>query len=136
MIETHSAGGVVRNKEGKIAVVLHDDDFWGFPKGHVDEGESPLEAAQREVAEEIGITHLELKSSYEPYKRPKAGDENNPDGEMKTIHMFLFDTLEMEFHLTDPRHGEARWVTPDEVVNLLTNARDKEFFLSVKESLK
>lgn len=136
MIHTHSAGGVVRNAKGEIAVVLHDGDFWGFPKGHIDEGEDALAAARRETEEEVGITELELKNEYEPYVRAKAGDEDKPDGEMKTLHMFLFDTTQEKFVLTDPRHGEARWVPIDGVADLLTHPRDKEFFLGIKDSLK
>lgn len=133
---THSAGGVVRNTKGEFAVVLHDGDFWGFPKGHVDSGEEIMEAAKREIQEEIGIASLELKKEFEPYTRIKAGDEGKENPEMKTIHMFLFDTKEEEFKLTDPRHQEARWVPIDEVAALLTHPKDKEFFESIKDSLK
>lgn len=31
------------------------DGYWGFPKGHLEEGEKPLEAALREVSEETGF---------------------------------------------------------------------------------
>lgn len=30
-------------------------DFWGFPKGHLENTESALEAAEREIREETGI---------------------------------------------------------------------------------
>src|SRR2546426_12793651 len=37
-------------------------DNWGFPKGHLDDGESPAEAALRETAEETGLARLVLRS--------------------------------------------------------------------------
>ncbi len=30
-------------------------DFWGFPKGHLENTESALEAAEREIRKETGI---------------------------------------------------------------------------------
>ena len=136
MLETHSAGGIVRNTKGEIALVMHDGWFWGFPKGHVDEGEEIMDAAKREIQEEIGMTKLDLKMSFEPYTRLKMGDENKEQKEIKTLHMFLFDTTEEDFVLTDPRHDEARWVIVEEVANLLSHPKDKEFFLSIRDSLK
>lgn len=133
---THSAGGVVRNKRGEIALVSHDGWFWGFPKGHMDEGETPLETAQREIVEEVGITALELKKEFTPYTRPQGNRDGSFGPEIKTIHMFLFGTSQEEFHLTDPTHDEARWVPVDEVVALVTHPKDKEFFESIKDSLK
>ncbi|HWO07328.1 MAG TPA: NUDIX hydrolase [Candidatus Paceibacterota bacterium] len=133
---THSAGGIVRNTEGNIALVKHDGWFWGFPKGHVDEGESFIDAARRETQEEIGITDLEFKKEFEPYTRLKGGDEGKADVEVKTLHMFLFDTAQTNFVLTDPRHDEARWVPIERVAELLSHPKDKEFFESVKDSLK
>jgi diadenosine hexaphosphate hydrolase (ATP-forming) len=135
-VETESAGGIVRNPRGEIALVKHDGWFWGFPKGHVDEGEGIEAAARRETAEEVGITELSLVCAFKPYRRAKGGDEDKPDAEMKTIHMFLFDTTQEQFNLTDPRHDEARWVAPDDVSGMLSNPKDKEFFESIKDSLK
>ena len=58
----HSSGGVVvRRIDGTVCVLLIRDPYgkWGLPKGHVENGESPCEAALREVREETGLTHLD-----------------------------------------------------------------------------
>ncbi len=49
------AGGIVFNAKGKVLVLKHKEGSWVFPKGHIDPGESRLEAALREVEEEAGI---------------------------------------------------------------------------------
>ncbi len=33
----------------------YNSGFWGFPKGHLEEGETPIKAAEREVFEETGF---------------------------------------------------------------------------------
>lgn len=59
-----SAGGVVfrRSSLGTIEVLLIQDSYgnWGFPKGHIEEGESRQEAALRECREETGLSELEV----------------------------------------------------------------------------
>ena len=35
--------------------VLKEDGHWTIPKGHVEQEEEPLQAARREVAEEVGV---------------------------------------------------------------------------------
>jgi 8-oxo-dGTP pyrophosphatase MutT (NUDIX family) len=60
-VEEHSAGGVIfrRSAEGPLYLVIRDSyRNWGFPKGHVEEGESEVDAARREVGEETGLDHL------------------------------------------------------------------------------
>ncbi len=49
-----SAGGVLV-KEGKVLLVKDPSDVWSFPKGIVEEGESPEDTAIREVYEEAGV---------------------------------------------------------------------------------
>ncbi|MEM9415528.1 MAG: NUDIX domain-containing protein [Planctomycetota bacterium] len=39
----------------EFLLVQHHAGHWAFPKGHPDDGESPLETAQREMLEETGI---------------------------------------------------------------------------------
>src|SRR5947207_73870 len=57
-----SAGGVVfrRGPGGEPRFLLIRDSYrnWGFPKGHLEPGEPPADAARREVAEETGLKDL------------------------------------------------------------------------------
>jgi 8-oxo-dGTP diphosphatase len=54
-----SAGGVVFDAGGRVALVLQRNRQgrlrWTLPKGRLDEGETPLVAARREVGEETGL---------------------------------------------------------------------------------
>jgi 8-oxo-dGTP pyrophosphatase MutT (NUDIX family) len=54
-----AAGGYVLNAEGRLLVFFRRGS-WDLPKGKIDPGESPEEAALREVREETGLQQLEL----------------------------------------------------------------------------
>jgi ADP-ribose pyrophosphatase YjhB (NUDIX family) len=133
MKKTHSAGGVVTNDEGKVLVVSQHGTSWSLPKGHLDPGESPLEAARREIYEESGIQELELVRELGTYERYKIGVDGGEDrGELKVITMFLFRASEKELRPVDADNPEARWVERAKVASLLTHERDKEFFSNVE----
>jgi len=59
-----SAGGIVfrRDGDGTTRFLLIKDSYrnWGFPKGHLEEAESPADAATRETREETGLADLRL----------------------------------------------------------------------------
>jgi 8-oxo-dGTP pyrophosphatase MutT (NUDIX family) len=60
-VEETSAGGViVRRTDAGMMVLLIKDAYhnWGFPKGHLEEGEDAAAAALREITEETGLTEL------------------------------------------------------------------------------
>ena len=44
------------NSNGQVALIkMRKYGVWGFPKGRINENESPLDATKREVEEETGI---------------------------------------------------------------------------------
>jgi len=135
-----SAGGVVRGPDGRIVLVRQHGNSWSFPKGHVEEGESRLDAAQREIFEETGIADLELVKelgSYERYSIGKNGIGEDQDRGFRRRTIFLFTTRatvlkpqEVGGEITD-----ARFVTPDEALEMLTHPKDREFFKSVRDTI-
>ena len=53
-----SCGMIIFRKEEsllKVLMVHHTQGHWGFPKGHVEEGETETETAIRETLEETGV---------------------------------------------------------------------------------
>ncbi|MGQ9699562.1 MAG: bis(5'-nucleosyl)-tetraphosphatase [Candidatus Bipolaricaulaceae bacterium] len=47
-----------------LLIKNHHGGHWGFPKGHVEAGEDELQAALREVAEEVRITRVQIISGF------------------------------------------------------------------------
>lgn len=50
----------VESGERRYLLIQHHAGHWGFPKGHPNKGETPADAARRELAEETGIAAVEL----------------------------------------------------------------------------
>ncbi|MFI7629153.1 NUDIX domain-containing protein [Microbispora rosea] len=52
-----AAAGFLTDSSGRVLLVKPGyRDHWGWPGGHIDEGESPEAACGRELAEELGLT--------------------------------------------------------------------------------
>lgn len=65
VIREQTAGGIVfrRNKKtGELEMLLTQDakDRWTIPKGHIEEGETAKETAEREIREETGLKEMDL----------------------------------------------------------------------------
>ncbi|MEJ2863692.1 NUDIX domain-containing protein [Actinomycetospora flava] len=125
MLRSRAAGGVVVDPRGRVAVVRQRALTWSLPKGHVEDGESVLEAARREIEEECGLTDLELVRELGSYTRLGV---RHALPESKTITLFLFRSPEATLQPRDPANPEARWVAPEEVAGRLSNPADGRFF--------
>lgn len=56
-VEDRAYGGILRDAEGRICLVRPvGRGLWALPKGHADPGETPEDAALREVREETGYS--------------------------------------------------------------------------------
>jgi ADP-ribose pyrophosphatase YjhB (NUDIX family) len=86
-----AAGGVVVRKEkGKLFVALVGTDYYKdylLPKGRREDGEEIESTARREIAEETGLSNLELICKL-GIKERLSFEKND----WKTIHYYLFKT--------------------------------------------
>ncbi len=67
VVREPTAGGVIfrrndRTKELEILLIQDAKDRWTIPKGHIEEGESPKQTAEREIQEETGLTTMNMMS--------------------------------------------------------------------------
>jgi diadenosine hexaphosphate hydrolase (ATP-forming) len=67
VVRETTAGGVVYRKNEKTGVlefllVQDAKDRWTIPKGHVEEGETTKQTARREITEETGLQHINVKN--------------------------------------------------------------------------
>ena len=57
-----NVGLIIVNNYGKVLICKRkNSNQWQFPQGGIDEGESPIEAAKREIFEEVGIKPSKIK---------------------------------------------------------------------------
>jgi 8-oxo-dGTP pyrophosphatase MutT (NUDIX family) len=115
-----AAGAVVfrRTDRGVRLLVLRAYKNWDFPKGMLEPGESELDAARRECAEETGLTDLDF-----PFGDAHKDTLAYAGG--KVARYFLAETgetavtLPISPELGRPEHHEWRWVSFDEAEELL-----------------
>jgi 8-oxo-dGTP pyrophosphatase MutT (NUDIX family) len=121
-----SAGGIVfRLTDGGTQYLLIKDSYdnWGFPKGHLENGETPADAAARETAEETGLSGLELRG---PIRVIDWHFRFRGRHIHKYCHFFLFESAsgdpcpQAEEGITD-----FRWEILDQALEVLSydNAR-------------
>ncbi len=64
IVREPTAGGVVfrHRKDGNIEILLIQDskDRWTIPKGHIEEGETAVQTARREIGEEAGLHDVDM----------------------------------------------------------------------------
>jgi 8-oxo-dGTP pyrophosphatase MutT (NUDIX family) len=122
-----SAGGVVLRGDDVVVIVPTRRSADGrkvlaLPKGHVDPGETPPQAAQREVREEAGVDATlvdelgEVRYWYQRDGRKIA----------KLVTFFLFEYAGGDVADHDAEVEEARWIPLEEALHALTYKGERE----------
>ena len=109
-----AAGGIVFNEKKEVLVIFRRD-FWDLPKGKIDKGESPEEAAVREVQEETGLKNVTLGKhildTYHTYElKGKRILKKTYWYEMKTTDTQLIPQQEEDIE-------QAEWVVLSDFLN-------------------
>lgn len=96
MIYEKSCGAVVftrMNNEIKYVLITNLAGIYGFPKGHVEQGETEEQTALREVLEEVGLVVKLVPGFRSEDEHPIPQKENT----MKQIVYFLGEYCDQEF---------------------------------------
>ena len=130
-VDEVSAGGLVIDFSGTKGLLIGRIDqkdesrerlLWSLPKGHIEEGETPQEAAIREVAEETGIqSEISRELGVIDFWFMAGGKRIH-----KTVHHYLFKEVGGELAPQVTEVDEVRWFPLEEIVNLLAYPDEKK----------
>lgn len=131
-----SAGGLVVERETMRAVIIGRRSnrgrlLWSLPKGHVEDGETPAEAALREVLEETGLSGEiagELGVIDFWFQQDRVSIH-------KTVHHFLMFATDGTLTPQVGEVDEIAWVALDQVSKRLTHQDEKQLIAKARALL-
>lgn len=118
-----SCGAVVyRMEAGRSLYLLIKNKrsaHWGFPKGHMEKGETQEDTAKREVLEETGI-HIKLQPEFSSHS------EYTIQGKVeKSVIIFLASTQERRTVIQQEEIEDSVWLPYEKALKLLNYENDK-----------
>ena len=120
--------------EPDFLLVEQYGDFWSFPKGHPEEGESPEEAAKRELFEETGVKDGQLIDSVK-FSEHYVWNDNGTIID-KTVEFFPYFTERYFCRIDGKEITDSGWFTFDEALEKLTYKESKELLTQTSKWLK
>ena len=129
-----SCGAVIfreeQNERKFLLIRNRRSAHWGFPKGHIELGETEEETAIREVFEETG-----LKIRIVPGFVKKS--EYTIQGKIeKSVSIFLAETDETEYKLQEEEIEECGWFAYNDALRILNYENDKYILTEAKKFLE
>jgi len=130
-----SAGGVIyQERAGDMWVALiatRGAEVWGLPKGQIEKGEKPLDAALREVMEETGLSGdpvAELGHIEYWYR-----DSNSQVLHHKWVQYYLLRYVSGDVAEHGWEVDETRWFRIDEALDTVSYENEREVLSRARE---
>lgn len=130
MKQEKSCGCIVINNKNEVLLIHHNKGHWDFPKGHVENGETEIQTAIREVKEETNID-VEVNEKYR-YTTQYSPEENV----MKEVVYFLAKNINNTKEAQLEEVSEVEWVKFEEAIEKITYITSKEILEKLKEDLE
>ena len=123
-----SCGAVIFD-ENKILIIQQSAGHWGFPKGHVEEGETEIQTAKREIKEETNLdVEINERFRYVEHYSPKEGVE-------KDVVFFVANKISGEIIAQEEEVQKILWVSYEEAMEMLTFESSKNVLEKVMRDL-
>jgi bis(5'-nucleosidyl)-tetraphosphatase len=129
-----SAGFVLfRDGQPRLYLLLDYGHHWDYPKGHIEDSETPMAAALRELKEETGITGAEVISGFAQeiayfFRHKKKGLVR------KTVTLFLARTQSAKVTLSD-EHTNFAFEPYEQAIKRLTFPSARQVLKKAEEFL-
>ncbi len=134
MVKEVSAGAIVFTKDHDQLLFLmiqnKNGNHYSFPKGHVEQNESIIDTAKREVLEETGIL-LEIVSD-----KMETITYLMPNGIYKDVYYFLGEAQNQKITRQQSEVMHAGWYNYDQVLTYLTYDNDKKAFVKMAQRIR
>lgn len=131
-----SAGVVIfRNNNGREYLLLKYNQplYWDYTKGHIEPGESEIDAAIRETREETGLTGINILSGF----REKISYYFSREGKIiyKEVVFFTGETHKGEIKIS-PEHEGYEWLPYEAALERLTYPKSREILRKAEKFIK
>ncbi|MCX5716063.1 MAG: NUDIX hydrolase [Candidatus Omnitrophica bacterium] len=122
-----SSGGVVAKKiPSGFVILLIKDSYgrWTWPKGHIENGETPPQAAEREIGEETGLKDIKLVEGLDKIQYSFGRGRGRIS---KTVYLYLFEATGIEnLKALKGEIESAEWFSPEEALERIEYKGAKE----------
>ena len=130
MNKEKSCGAIIFNEKNKVLVIKHNAGHWDFPKGHVEENETEIETAKREVKEETNLD-IEIIGNYR-YKITYSPKE----GVMKDVIYFIARNTSNNVKIQEKEVSDYGWYNYSDALDILTFDMAKNLLKKAYKDLK
>ena len=123
-----SCGAVIFDGD-KVLVIQQVKGHWGFPKGHVEDGETEVETAISEIKEETNLdVQIDETHRYVEHYSPEEGIE-------KDVVFFVAKKIGGEIIVQEEEVKCTEWLLPKDAMEKLTFESSKNILKKVIEDL-
>ncbi|MBR3254647.1 MAG: NUDIX domain-containing protein [Clostridia bacterium] len=110
---------------GKVLLVQQTKGLWGFPKGHVEAGETEIETAIREVKEE---TNLDVEiNENKRYSMEYITDR----GTLKKVVLFIAKKISGNEKYQESEIKSIKWLNYEDAIKTITYDNTRELFKKI-----
>lgn len=134
MLHEKSCGAIVYRKfhgNTEILLIKHvNSGHWSFPKGHVEQNESEIETAKREIMEETSIDVI-----IDPTFRETVTYSPKKDT-VKMVVYFLAKARNIDYAPQEDEISEIRWVDISHASHILSYENDRTIVTKARNAIK